>query len=227
MPRWMSKVHCYDLDIEWDKFVNHLKSPGRAARVPFMAPDLPRGFVQRPREFDALRALLLEGNRKDPVAITTSLIGAGGFGKTTLAAALCRDDDVITAFDDGILWITLGETPDVLGGLTNLYSALTEDKDHGFRNAEQASQRLAARLKDRNALLVIDDVWKYIREHNVPYNALHDRGYPSIGCAPCTRAVQPGEHERAGRWWWEHPETKECGLHVVESRESNVAGRKS
>jgi phosphoadenosine phosphosulfate reductase len=60
-----------------------------------------------------------------------------------------------------------------------------------------------------------EDVWKYIREHNVPYNALHDRGYPSIGCVPCTRAVQPGEHERAGRWWWEHPETKECGLHVA------------
>lgn len=59
-----------------------------------------------------------------------------------------------------------------------------------------------------------EDVWSYIREHNVPYNALHDRGYPSIGCGPCTRAVQPGEHERAGRWWWEHPETKECGLHV-------------
>jgi phosphoadenosine phosphosulfate reductase len=60
-----------------------------------------------------------------------------------------------------------------------------------------------------------DDVWKYIREHNVPYNALHDRGYPSIGCGPCTRAVAPGEHERSGRWWWEHPETKECGLHVA------------
>jgi phosphoadenosine phosphosulfate reductase len=62
-----------------------------------------------------------------------------------------------------------------------------------------------------------EDVWNYIREHNVPYNALHDRGYPSIGCAPCTRAVQPGEHERAGRWWWEHPETKECGLHVSQA----------
>ncbi|HTL03654.1 MAG TPA: phosphoadenylyl-sulfate reductase [Vicinamibacterales bacterium] len=60
-----------------------------------------------------------------------------------------------------------------------------------------------------------DDVWKYIRDNNVPYNALHDRGYPSIGCGPCTRAVQPGEHERSGRWWWEHPETKECGLHVA------------
>ena len=64
-----------------------------------------------------------------------------------------------------------------------------------------------------------DDVWTYIHEHNVPYNALHDRGYPSIGCGPCTRAVQPGEHERAGRWWWEHPETKECGLHVTKGDE--------
>jgi phosphoadenosine phosphosulfate reductase len=66
-----------------------------------------------------------------------------------------------------------------------------------------------------------EDVWTYIRAHNVAYNALHDRGYPSIGCAPCTRAVQPGEHERAGRWWWEHPETKECGLHVSESGTQN------
>jgi phosphoadenosine phosphosulfate reductase len=53
---------------------------------------------------------------------------------------------------------------------------------------------------------------------NVPYNALHDRGYPSIGCGPCTRAIQPGEDQRAGRWWWEHPETKECGLHVADPK---------
>jgi phosphoadenosine phosphosulfate reductase len=58
-----------------------------------------------------------------------------------------------------------------------------------------------------------DDVWRYIRANNVPYNALHDRGFPSIGCQPCTRAVQPGEDLRAGRWWWEKPESKECGLH--------------
>lgn len=56
-------------------------------------------------------------------------------------------------------------------------------------------------------------VWDYIRENNVPYNALHDRNYPSIGCAPCTRAIKPGEDIRAGRWWWEKPESKECGLH--------------
>lgn len=53
----------------------------------------------------------------------------------------------------------------------------------------------------------------YIREHALPYNRLHDAGYPSIGCAPCTRSVRPGEDPRAGRWWWERPEHKECGLH--------------
>ncbi|TFW35017.1 phosphoadenylyl-sulfate reductase [Massilia horti] len=62
------------------------------------------------------------------------------------------------------------------------------------------------------------DVWDYIREGAVPYNALHDRGYPSIGCEPCTRAVQPGEDVRAGRWWWENPDSKECGLHLVDGK---------
>jgi phosphoadenosine phosphosulfate reductase len=56
-------------------------------------------------------------------------------------------------------------------------------------------------------------VWNYIRAHNVPYNPLHDHGYPSIGCQPCTRAVEPGADARSGRWWWESPEHRECGLH--------------
>jgi len=58
------------------------------------------------------------------------------------------------------------------------------------------------------------EVWTYIKQHAVPYNALHDRFYPSIGCAPCTRAISLGEDVRSGRWWWENPESKECGLHV-------------
>ena len=62
------------------------------------------------------------------------------------------------------------------------------------------------------------DVWDYIKANEVPYNALHDQGFPSIGCAPCTRAVQPGEDIRAGRWWWENPESKECGLHFVDGK---------
>lgn len=59
------------------------------------------------------------------------------------------------------------------------------------------------------------EVWEYIKANDVPYNALHDQFYPSIGCAPCTRAITPGEDIRAGRWWWENLENKECGLHVA------------
>ncbi|MGB9991207.1 phosphoadenylyl-sulfate reductase [Pseudoduganella rhizocola] len=62
------------------------------------------------------------------------------------------------------------------------------------------------------------EVWDYLRSNGVPYNALHDQGYPSIGCEPCTRAVQPGEDVRAGRWWWENPDSKECGLHMVDGK---------
>jgi phosphoadenosine phosphosulfate reductase len=58
-----------------------------------------------------------------------------------------------------------------------------------------------------------DELWSYLRRHEVPTNPLHARGYSSIGCAPCTRALEPGEDLRAGRWWWEHPEHRECGLH--------------
>ncbi|MGH8757764.1 MAG: phosphoadenosine phosphosulfate reductase family protein, partial [Burkholderiales bacterium] len=63
------------------------------------------------------------------------------------------------------------------------------------------------------------EVWAYVRANNVPYNALHDQGYASIGCAPCTRAISPGEDLRSGRWWWENEQNKECGLH----RKSEVA----
>jgi phosphoadenosine phosphosulfate reductase len=74
---------------------------------------------------------------------------------------------------------------------------------------------------DNNSLVKInplaswseEQVWDYIKTNKVPYNVLHDKGFPSIGCQPCTRAIQPGEDVRAGRWWWENPETKECGLH--------------
>jgi phosphoadenosine phosphosulfate reductase len=67
-----------------------------------------------------------------------------------------------------------------------------------------------------------DQVWDYLRVRGVPVNALHARGFPSIGCSPCTRAIQPGEDVRAGRWWWELPEHRECGLHA---RGAGAAGR--
>jgi phosphoadenosine phosphosulfate reductase len=56
-------------------------------------------------------------------------------------------------------------------------------------------------------------IWTYILAHKLPYNSLHDAGYPSIGCAPCTRAVEQGQDRRAGRWWWEQADSRECGLH--------------
>lgn len=62
-------------------------------------------------------------------------------------------------------------------------------------------------------LFTEEQVWDYIRKNSVPYNTLHDKGFPSIGCQPCTRAVEHGEDIRSGRWWWENPEHKECGLH--------------
>lgn len=62
-----------------------------------------------------------------------------------------------------------------------------------------------------------DEVLAFAKAHNVPLNPLHASGYPSIGCEPCTRAIRPGEDPRAGRWWWEHSDTKECGLHVRET----------
>jgi phosphoadenosine phosphosulfate reductase len=63
-----------------------------------------------------------------------------------------------------------------------------------------------------------EQLWDFIERNNIPYNRLHNQGFPSIGCQPCTRAVEPGENVRAGRWWWENPETKECGLHVFVKR---------
>lgn len=91
--------------------------------------------------------------------------------------------------------------------------------------AEQAATRAGLPLREFDAANGLEkfnplsdwterEVWAYIRANDVPYNKLHDQGYPSIGCAPCTRAVAAGEHVRAGRWWWEDPTSKECGLHI-------------
>ena len=81
------------------------------------------------------------------------------------------------------------------------------DADHGL-------QKFNPLLDWTNA-----EVWEYLKQNDVPYNKLHDQFYPSIGCAPCTRAVTPGEDIRSGRWWWENPESKECGLHANYSRQ--------
>jgi phosphoadenosine phosphosulfate reductase len=79
-----------------------------------------------------------------------------------------------------------------------------------FEDADDAGRAKLIPLADWS----LADVWHYVAQHGVPYNALHDRFFPSIGCEPCTRAVAVGEDFRAGRWWWEAESAKECGLHV-------------
>jgi len=110
--RWMAKAHRPNLAVpEERRCVLHvLQGPGRTTRVPFMASATEPGFVPRPDEYTALKRAVLDGGN-EPVAITAALRGAGGFGKTELARFLCHDDDIEEAFDGGILWATLGETP--------------------------------------------------------------------------------------------------------------------
>ena len=158
MPRWMSGVHFFNLDQEWQTFVNYLKSPCNDPRVPFMAPDLPEHLVERHAPYKRLLDCVLDDEGANPVPTTVALHGFGGFGKTTLAAQLCHHEDVITAYKDGILWATLGEEPNVLAELTKLYAALTGERP-GFENEDDAAFHLATTLTDRQLLIVIDDVW--------------------------------------------------------------------
>ena len=93
----------------------------------------------------------------------------------------------------------------------------------GLRS-EQSVTRFTAKMiewDEQNKLIKLNPlvkwvekhVWDFIKQNNIPYNELHDKGFPSIGCQPCTRAIEKGDDVRAGRWWWERPEQKECGLH--------------
>src|SRR5271165_3466195 len=161
--------HDYQFTYEWVRFVRQLDAKDRPPCVRNTAPtDLPENYVQRP-EFDRLKALLLSTDaegRREPVSITTSLRGAGGFGKTTLAKALCLDEQIREAFDDGILWVTLGEHPDLRAALAKLHDELT-DETSAFKDAEQARQALRPRLEQRDLLIVIDDAWS--PDHVTPF----------------------------------------------------------
>lgn len=156
LPNWMQKAHFYDPDIEWQKLVAHLRRGCLATRVPFMAPAVSAAVIERPRETSALLEALLSS---EGVSRPTALRGGGGYGKTTLAAVLCHEDRVIEHFDDGILWVTLGQTPNLLNELIKLYAALTGERP-GFVDAEDAARELALKLESKSCLIVIDDVWK-------------------------------------------------------------------
>ncbi len=134
--------------------------------APRMAPSVPEDFVERSAEYGQLRDALL-GERDRPVAITTALEGAGGFGKTTLAAALCHDPDVREAFPDGVLWVSVGESPGDLTGCLNDWIELLGGETQ-FATAEAARAELERMLRDRSLLIVIDDVWSSPHLHAFP-----------------------------------------------------------
>ena len=159
LPHWMRNAHFYDLAHEWPKFVNDLNTRCEQVRVPFMVEDLPADFVPRSQEFDALINKVLDEQREEPIAITAALRGAGGYGKTTMAKALCHDERIQQAFDDGILWVTLGEHPgDLVGKVEDWIYTLSRERP-GFTGIDAATAHLAELLAERDMLLVIDDVW--------------------------------------------------------------------
>lgn len=158
LPRWMRGVHFYDIDREWTKFINDLNTGCQTPRVPFMVEDLPDDFVARPKEFELLVSHLLQ-QQDTPVAITAALRGAGGYGKTTIAKALCHHEEIQEAFDDGILWVTLGRDPgELIGRVEDLIYTLSGERP-GFTTIDAATARFVELLADRDVLIVIDDVW--------------------------------------------------------------------
>ncbi|MEM7067082.1 MAG: NB-ARC domain-containing protein, partial [Cyanobacteria bacterium P01_B01_bin.77] len=146
---------------------NHI-SPTRTLKpgAPFQAPPLPRHYVQRPSHFDAVKALLL--NESTPGTLVISAIyGMGGIGKSVLAAALVHDSEIQMRFPDGVLWVTLGQQPDMLSMVNLWIQKLKNDDDYNPTNLQAASLYLRTLLADKQALLVIDDVWH--PEHVEPF----------------------------------------------------------
>jgi WD40 repeat protein len=177
-------------DREWveaaleNEGVQIVGSEGTAPRlIPFMAPDPPKQFVARPEEYEQLIGALLDNNAASNVGITATaaLRGAGGYGKTTLATAICRDARIKAAFPDGILWVTLGETPgDLTGRVQDLIQELTGERPV-FAHINTAAAHLAKKIEKLKALLVIDDVWK--PEHLTPFT----QGGPGVARLITTR----------------------------------------
>jgi WD40 repeat protein len=161
LPKWMRDVHWYDLEHEQTKFLNDLNRTCEKRCVPFMAAELPDDFVPRPHEVVQIREKLLDEDRQEPIPVTVALRGAGGYGKTTLARAICHDELIQEVFKDGILWVTLGKQPDsIVRIINNLISIISHEKPM-LDTLDATTSRLAELLADRDILIVIDDVWDF------------------------------------------------------------------
>jgi phosphoadenosine phosphosulfate reductase len=159
--------------------------------------------------------IAIERFRPDPVKLAAYVKnhGLNGFYESVEARHACcgvrKLEPLARALGGADLWIT-----GLRRGQSNTRSeaAFAEyDSDRGLIKANP--------LADWS----MDDIRAFVASNDIPVNPLHARGFPSIGCEPCTRAIKPGEDERAGRWWWENDEKRECGLHVNEQSASPLA----
>ena len=184
------------------------------------APQVRIATLQTGRLFDETLALIEETERRygiaierfrpdpDKLAAYVGRYGLNGFYESVEARHACcgvrKLEPLSRALKGADLWIT---------GLRRQQSnarAVVPFTEHDTERGLLKANPLAD--------WSIDDVRRYVAYRDVPVNPLHARGYPSIGCEPCTRAIKPGEDERAGRWWWENDQKRECGLHVPDSR---------
>jgi WD40 repeat protein len=167
LPRWVGQLTDLAIPEHEVALQRILEGPSNAKRVPMMVPEPPADLVARPREFEALKAQLLDA-KGDAVAITAALRGAGGYGKTTLAKALAHDPDIQDAYLDGVLWVELGQQGgDRITTLINDVVALLTGTSPQTTTLEAARTALGEALGDLRILFVIDDVWK--RAHLEPF----------------------------------------------------------
>jgi len=160
LPRWLGQVYDLNLTEHQTTLIRVLQDVSRQKRVPMMAPEPPEDFVQRPKEFDALKARLLDAKGDAVAGITAAFRGAGGYGKTTLAKALAHDPDIQDAYFDGVLWAELGEKPEhLIATLSDLIVLLAGERP-GLETINAAAAKLGEALGDRRILLILDDAWR-------------------------------------------------------------------
>ena len=159
LPRSLRNVPVHDLSRDWPQLIRHLRRPDSPIRVPFLAPALPAQLsAGRVAEVDAVIEALLSAGGRD-TSVTVVIQSAPGMGASTLASRVCYDERVLEAFEDGVLWATLGEDPYLLSTLRHLYQALSRDPA-SFDSVEVGIARLAEQLAGRSCLLVVDAVFR-------------------------------------------------------------------
>lgn len=206
------KVFTTSLGIEDQVITAAIARSGTAGAIEIVTLDTGRLFDETRALIDETErrfALAVERYRPAPIDVDAygARYGLNGFYDSVEARHACCDirklRPLALALDRAAFWIT---------GVRRGQSGARAETPL----AEWDAQRGLLKVNPL-ADLKLDAIKAYAERHDVPLNPLHARGYPSIGCEPCTRAIKPGEPERAGRWWWEQDQTRECGLHVREA----------